>query len=154
MSNAKELWILSQEEQELIWSRKYGTGMCGPFAIARATGFPLRDVLEALRKEGTFPRARQSGMTWRDARDFLVAVGGSPMDWTVYKMTLAQFTRRYPTGTYVIMVNGHALCVVAGEIIDPLNADPETPRNRRRVIEAVCIVQEANCTKSTGNDAK
>lgn len=57
-----------------------------------------------------------------------------------YKMTLAMFSKNYPTGTYLITVPGHALVVRDGRVIDP---NYSKVGMSRRVISAFLIEDAA-----------
>lgn len=126
--------------QLLVQTPYEGYGTCAPTAVYEVApeGWSSDDVMEVARDNG-FPydvrtggwdvEKMEQGMTdlcieWERANYGGVedVASGKVMFWqrgTGMRPTLAKFIRSHPTGTYLIIVKGHALVIRDGQIIDP-----------------------------------
>lgn len=130
---------------------KYQTfhdGSCFQRALANATGLDFDTVYQKSIRSGIKKQGRGGSSVWKfDRKDQTRSVaiacnkctgltGWKPMK-HLYRqsgLTLNQFVKRFPVGTYVIIVASHALAIVDGVVYD--NADRVSGRHR-----VVCVVE-------------
>ena len=127
-----------------------GTGFsehndCAVRAAATAGNLPYEKVRAVFAKHGRKPR----GLTYLPTsvaahRELFqaerVTVAGN--------LSLAEFTRRYPTGRFIIDVRRHALAVIDGVIHD------WSPKPRRQVIRYWKLPERAEPVIAADRDAK
>lgn len=108
---------------ELGAALAYG-GACVPVALARVTGFPLGEMIDALRRtpstvhRGAMFPGPAGGVSRCDTAHFVHGLGAQELV-GVRGMTLAQFCQRHPRGRYLVHVRRHALAIIDGVIVDP-----------------------------------
>lgn len=93
---------------------------CSVQALANALGIPYEEshkiYKDAGRKDMHGAKAAVWSSVWRRYGQ-IIFTGNAPP-------TIAQFVRANPTGSFLVGVNGHALAVVDGVVIDNRKTSP------------------------------
>lgn len=92
---------------------------CTVVALWVATGKPLRDCFEYMRIHGRKPRKGMTKDAWNKALESMnkFRVKKGPYDQR-NRITVGQFIKKHPIGTYYVANNGHAFVIKDGEIYD------------------------------------
>ena len=126
----------------------YRDGSCYQRALANATGLDFDVIYQKSLRSGIKKQGRGGSSVWKfdrenPTRSVAIAcrkctglTGWKPMK-HLYRqsgLTLNQFVKRFPIGTFVIIVRGHALAIVDGVVYD--NKDRVSGRHR-----VMCVVE-------------
>jgi hypothetical protein len=93
---------------------------CTVAAIACAFNWSAGKAHRHMAKHG---RPRRGGPSWYGFREAVEAAGRKAEREVTFTrafdgMTISRFRKEHPRGTYIIGVNGHALCLKDGEFMD------------------------------------
>lgn len=137
-------------------------GSCYQRALANATGLPFDDVYQLSLRRGVKKQGRGGSNVWKfdrsnSFRSLAIAsqkctnlTGWEPCEKHVAGLTLNQFVKRFPVGTFVVVVRGHALAIVNGVVYD--NADRTS--GRHRVKAAVLFTGTAQQAKEAKDERR
>ena len=115
-------------------------GSCYQRALANATGLDFDTIYQLSLRRGVKKAGRGGSNVWKfdrsDAINSLAIAsqkctgldGWEPCDRTTVGLTINQFVKRFPVGTFVLVPRGHALAIVNGVVYD--NADRTSGRHR------------------------
>lgn len=111
----------SFEQVKEVMQRDYKeNNFCTVVAIACAFNWSAGKAHRLMKKHG---RPHRKGPTWREFTRAVEAAGekaGRDVKFTraFDGLTINRFRKERPTGTYIIGVRGHALCLKDGEFMD------------------------------------